>query len=411
MRGIRPVACAILLTLSTVLPRGSVAGQRGFFAGSAHGELRANTSATAPLVATVESGVPFSFEPDAEHEWARVTLDAGQSGWLPLGSIRLFFDESALPREDPAGLSEIARAARARGFSYVQVTRRAARGEVKALRQLFALAADADGAAAESITSIPTAVYHLVGDVAFARFVGGESVAFRAVVRNVVLRDGRLPPTTLYLQRHFPETTKVLFPNEVVAWPSPDGRYVIRKVFSDAFDLTGGKIVRAELVEKNTRRLLLDLTADDIGTGAEREGAILWSPDSKRFASLSIDLTEQGNLFSTPRPRPLRKRTAVYQRAGESWSRVALPLDEVPGRASDTELDGAVLGHDYVEPVRWRAANVLVLARHEYYEKVQPLVVGGETFQSIVGLSRWYSITATIDPGGASKLLWKRRAQ
>ena len=262
--------------------------------------------------------MPFSFEPDAEREWAEVTLDSGTSGWLPFGSIRLFFDASALPREDPTAVSEIAQAARARGFSYVKLARRAAQGDTRALRQFFALATEAEGAAAESLTSIPTAVYHLLGDVKFGRFVGGESVAFQTVVRNVVLRDGRLPPTTLYLQRHFPATPKVLFPSEVVAWPSPDGRYAIRKVFSDAFDMTGGTIALAELIEKKTGRMLLDMSADDIGTGVNRAGAILWSPDSKRFASLSIDLPYQADLFSTPRPQPLRKRTAVYQRAGES---------------------------------------------------------------------------------------------
>lgn len=70
------------------------------------------------------------------------------------------------------------------------------------------------------------------------------------------------------------------------------------------------------------------------------------------------------------------------------WSRIALPLDEIPGRASDTELASAVLGHDYIEPDHWRAPNVLVLERHEYYEKVEPLISDGVKFESIVGLSR-----------------------
>jgi hypothetical protein len=53
----------------------------------------------------------------------------------------------------------------------------------------------------------------------------------------------------------------------------------------------------------------LDLTPDDIGTGAQREGEALWSPDSKRVAWLSSDLTQQrGNLFSTPRPAPHKAR-------------------------------------------------------------------------------------------------------
>ena len=99
----------------------------------------------------------------------------------------------------------------------------------------------------------------------------------------------------------------------------------------------------------------------------------LWSSDSKRVACLSSDLTEQrGNLFSTPRPAPLKKQTAVYQLSGEIFARVELPLGEVPGRESDTELERAILGHEYTEPIRWQKPNVLVLERHEYYRKIKP---------------------------------------
>lgn len=410
-RSRRRIAVGIVLVLAAALPSFTTAGQRGVIEGAAGMELRAGKSETAPVVATVPPGVPFSFAPDDTNEWAEVTLDAAQSGWVPLRLVRLFFDDASLPRKDPTGLSEIDEAARARGLDYVNVTRRAAQGDAKALRQFFSLAREADGAAAECLATIPTAVYHLLGDAKFARFVGGEPLAFHTLVRNVVLGDGRLPPTTVYLQRHFPETAKVLFPSELVGWPSPNGRYAIRKVFSDPFDMGASRIARAELVEKRTGQVLLDLTADDIGTGAQRDGSVLWSPDSKRFASLSIDLTPHpGNLFSTPRPPPLRKQTAVYQLTGDVWTRVALPLDVVPGRDRDTELDGAILGHDYVEPARWKAPNVLVLERHEYYEKLTPQVLDGLKFESIIGLSRWHWVTATIDAEGTATLVWKRRA-
>ena len=404
------IAVGILFALAAALPAFATAGERGLVEAAAGAKLRASKSETAPIVETVPAGVPFSFEPDETNEWAAVTLDTGTSGWVPLRSVRLFFDDRALPRADPTGLSEIDEAARARGIDYVKTTRRAAQGDAKALRQFFSLAKDADGAAAECLTTIPTAVYHVLGDAKFAGFLRAEPLAFQALVRSVVLWDGRLPPTIVYLQRHFPETTTVLFPSELIGWPSPNGRYAIRKVVSDPFDMGSSKIARAELIEKKTGQVLLDLTADDIGTGVQRDGSILWSPDSKRFASLSIDLTRQpSNLFSTPRPAPLRKQTAVYQRTGDAWTRVALPLHVAPGRERDTELEGAILGHDYVEPSRWKAPNVLVLERHEYYEKLQPQVVDGLEFESIVGLSRWYWVTATLDAEGNATLAWKRR--
>jgi hypothetical protein len=224
--------------------------------------------------------------------------------------------------------------------------------------------------------------------------------------------DGRLPPTVLYLSRHFPETAALLFPREILGWPSPDGRFAIRKTFSDELNLGASKVVRAELVEKKTGQVLYDLTADDIGTGWQREGTVLWSPDSKRFAYLAIDLTmSPGNLFSIPNPKAQKKVTSIYQLTGETWGRIDLPSDKVPGREKDTELQGAVLGHEFTEPVRWQKPGVLVLTRHEYYEKIKPLVEGGQTFNTIGTLSRWYQITATITPEGQATLVWKLRTE
>jgi len=401
----------MLVAFSLALVRVAAGEQRGVIdAPAGPGELRAEKDAAAPVVATVKPGEPFSFEQDEDHEWGKVTLTSGKSGWLPLSRIRLFYDASDLPKKDPAGLSEIDEAARRLGLNYVKVTRLAAQGDAKALRQFFSIAEAADGAAAESLTTMPSVVYHLLGDAKFAKHLGAQSVSYQTLVRSIVVRDGRLPPTTLYLQRHFPETTKVLFPSELVAWPSPDGRFAIRKVFSDPFDMWHGKITRAELIEKKTGQVLLDMTADDIGNGADREGRIVWSPDSKRFASLSSRMNEkQANLFSKPQPEPHQKQTAVYQVTGDSWSRVEMPLDKMPGRERDTELQGAILGHDFIEPVRWQKKNVLLLERHEYFEKKKP--IENSTIEQIGTLARWHWITATITPEGKVTLVWKLRRQ
>ena len=129
MRSLRRVLASALLALSA-LPSGlSRADQRGIVDGPATVEIRAHPSATAPIAGSVAPGVAFAFAPDDDGEWAELTLDGGQSGWLPLATVRLFFDESALPRDDGSGLSEIARAARARGFDYATAARRAARGD------------------------------------------------------------------------------------------------------------------------------------------------------------------------------------------------------------------------------------------------------------------------------------------
>ncbi len=94
----------------------------------------------------------------------------------PDDSERLQFTEKDLPKDekDPAGESEIDEFARRRGFNYARVTRRAARGDLKALKQFFAMAEGVDGAAAESYSGMPTVVYHLLGDEKFAKFLNAR---------------------------------------------------------------------------------------------------------------------------------------------------------------------------------------------------------------------------------------------
>jgi len=374
--------------------------------------VRAEKSAEAAVIATVKTGERFTFESDDDPDWYKVTLASDKSGWMHFSRIRLHFTEKDLParEKDPAGESEIDQAARAHGFNYASGTRRAARGDARALRKFFELAQDADGPAADSIAGVPTMVYHLLGDEKFAQFLSAQSLPYRMMVRNQISSGDLIPPAGVYLSRHFPQTTKLLFRREMVDWFSPNDLYAIRKVFSAELELSGSKVERAELIEKKSGRVLCDLTPDDIGTGAQREGEALWSPDSKRVACLSSDLSvEQGNLLGTPRPAPLRKQTAVYQLSGESFSRVELPLSEVPGRDSDAELERAILGHIYTEPTRWQKPNVLVLQRHEYYRTIKPTKVDKLTFDSIHDLGRLYQITATIAPDGKTTVVWKRQ--
>ncbi|MBA3608029.1 MAG: hypothetical protein H0W43_05895 [Chthoniobacterales bacterium] len=321
------------------------------------------------------------------------------------------FTEADLPslEKDPAGPSEIDEVAGRHGFRYARDTRRAARGDFKALKKFFQIAYDADGAAAESIQGVPTVVYHLLGDEKFAGFLALQPIAYRMMVRNLILST-RDPVGAQEFQRDFPLSAPLLFSREMVAWPSPNGLYAIRKVFSHETELAGSKVTRAELIEQKTGRVLCDLTADDIGTGAEREGEVLWSPDSKRVACLSIDLPDQpGNLFSTPRPPVQRKQTTVYQLAGDSFSRVELSLGDAPGQENDPALKRASVGHIYTEPVKWQKPNILVLQRHEYYAVIQPITSGNQTFDSIGQLGRLYQITATIGPDGKGTAVWKLR--
>ncbi|CAN5758709.1 hypothetical protein BH20VER1_BH20VER1_04150 [soil metagenome] len=336
---------------------------------------------------------------------------AGQSDAASIdASGRLQFTEKDLPstEKDPNGPSEIDQSARRHGFNYATGTRRAARGDFKLLKKFFELARDVDGAAAESFSGMPTVVYHLLGDEKFAQFLAAQPLAFRLMVRNQISHEGYPTPASEYLSRHFPQTTQLLFRREIVDWPSPNDQFAIRKTFTDGLELAGSKVERAELIEKKTGRVLCDLTPDDIGTDAEREGEALWSPDSQRVACLSSDLPPQpGNAFDNPSRPILRKQTAVYQRTGDSFTRVDLSLGEAPSHAADKELEGAKTEHVFTEPVRWRKPNVLVLSRHEYYRKMMPTVIDNVKFDSIHDLARQYEITITFAADGKADVVWK----
>ena len=124
---------------------------------------------------------------------------------------------------------------------------------------------------------------------------------------------------------------------------------------------------------------------------------------------MSADISAQGNFFEGPPPPPQRKQTAVYELAGDSFMRVDLPIDEVPGRESDSEVAGAILGHRHVEPLRWQTPDVLVLQRHEYYQTLKPMQVEGQTFNTVHSFDRLYEITATFTGAAKVSLAWKKR--
>jgi len=74
---------------------------------------------------------------------------------------------------------------------------------------------------------------------------------------------------------------------------------------------------------------------------------------------------------------------------------------EVPGRERDAEVQGAVLGHEYIRPVRWSKPAVLILERHEYIQELMP------PFEEVRSLGRLYEIRVTISPEGNSVAAWK----
>jgi hypothetical protein len=89
--------------------------------------------------------------------------------------------------------------------------------------------------------------------------------------------------------------------------------------------------------------------------------------------------------------------------------RVEIAVNNVRGRETDEEFIGAVLGNEFVDPVRWMEPNVLILQRHEYFQKLRPASIGEATFEEVHSFSRGYELTATMRPDRNAAVVWKVR--
>src|SRR5260370_19698356 len=186
------------------------------------------------------------------------------------------------------GNDDVALEAKSHGVDYYKTLVRASEGTLEALAEFFSLAEFMDGGAAEGYFPDAWQLFHVVGDKILAKFVPGLPLADQVGVRGTLI-EGLSEEVFAngadmdYLQRYFPETTKILFRGDIVDWTSPDRRYSIHNPFTDPLELSDSKVSHAELIEKATGQTVCDLSNADIGIGGDREGSVLWSPDSKRF--------------------------------------------------------------------------------------------------------------------------------
>src|SRR6266542_3914997 len=313
----------------------------------------------------------------------KLNYDASKKEWRKWQSAR------------KAELDATASAAkRYRGVNYYKVLTVASNGDKQALAQFFSFGEFMEGGLVEGYWAQAWELFHVVGDKNFSNFVRGLPLTAQVGVRGTLLGGLSEEPflaTQLrpnaddvdYLRRYCPETTKLLFRGEIVDWISPDGRYAIRKTFTNPLDLSES-VSHAELIEKATGQVLCDLTDADIGVGSAREGSVLWSPDSKRFAYVASD------------------QTTVYQSSGKSFTKINLPLDQPPGKESDPQIRGAVMGEESVTPTRWAKADTLIFERIDHYDKLNPS--SGNTH-----VVRTYEITVSFKGDGTANTSWKLR--
>ena len=335
---------------------------------------------------------PWSGNRSDDPKW-NVRLKSGITGLMDRSRIHLLPDEPLMKLNYDASKKEW----------------RKWRSRDAELKHFFSMAEFMDDEAAEGHFPQAWELFHVVGDKTFAEFLRRQPLGDQVGARGIVISAGSEEEfanwgDVNYLQRYFPETTKIFFRGEIVDWTSPDGRYSIRKTFTDPVHLTKSKVSHAELIEKATGQVLCDLTGDDIGAGGDREGSVLWSPDSKRFAYVASDNTTLGGISPGPPVPPQRTQTTVYQSSGNSFAKVNLPLDQPPGKENDPEIKGAVMGQESLSPVRWTNANTLILERHDYYEKLLTPSSG-----DIHTFGHFYEITVSFKDDGTANTSWKLR--
>lgn len=345
--------------------------------------VRSRKDADSPIVAKVKKGERFTFQCNDYDKWCSVKLASGKTGWIDAERIILFFTKDDLPPKS-AKENEIDEEARKHGINYYEVTQGAVRGDVEARKKFFDVGKFADGAGAEEHDGVLCVVIHLIGDDALAEFLRTQPIAFQTSVRNFIGDNVTYPfRSTGYLLHHFPKTAKIFFRREIVDWPSPDGRYAIRKTFSNEFTDGDSEVIKAQLIEKKTGKVIVDLTREDVGAGLTKEGDVLWSPDSKHFAYSSTGADEE--------------RLSIFRLSGAKFVKVKLPSpdEKIPNPTNDPELKETNSSVEYAEPdpMRWAGPNVIAFRKHLVYQRNDKPDYANE-------IHRHYEISMTIGEDG-----------
>jgi hypothetical protein len=345
-----------------------------------YANLRSKPDAESAIVTKVKTGERFTFQRHEYDKWCSVKLASGKTGWMDAQRIMLSFTKDDLPGKPEQG-DEIDEQARKHGIDYYEATQGAVRGDVEALKKFFSVSEFADGAAAEEHAGVLGVVLHLIGDNSLAAFLQSQSISFQASVRNSIEGDATWPFRSVgYLQRHFPKTSKIFFRREITDWPSPDGKYAIHKVFSDEYTDEDSVVTRSELIDKATRKRVLDLKSQDNGAGQYKEGDVEWAPDSKGF--LFITETRNGG-----------PKTKLYFLMGNSFRKIELPPESGPPAETDPGIANAVYDSDYEISMHWSKPNTIVREKTYNYQKS---IVRDSPYI----IERKYEITMTITPDG-----------
>jgi hypothetical protein len=196
----------------------------GFFPGGDGSEIRT----------TVKPGERFIAAPpyaglEQDNLW-RVYLKSGIEGRIDRDRLRLLPDEPLMKLNYNASKREWRKAkskqvtendeaawqAKKHGVNYYDTLLRASEGDLKAMARFVSLAEFMDGAAGESYHEEWWALFHVMGDENFARYLKSRSAKTREGYKDTFSTVGiegfdPISNPKSYIKQNFPKTYKLLF--------------------------------------------------------------------------------------------------------------------------------------------------------------------------------------------------------
>lgn len=341
--------------------------------------VRERPISTSPPVAAITTGELFRFTPRDTRGWYPVTLANGVRGWIHHSCIRLSFTPEDLPT--PACADEGSHAllswSRRHGVDYFAMMHAAARGGIDALSGILA-AEDADGEMTPAHFRTLAILLHLRGDGSIARLLFSQPLDYQLTVRRSFMKAVELGcfapfPGVDYLRRRFPSTWSALFRRVITAWEAPDGRHAVRKVFSSPYPDGDSHVVKAEVVDVRTCKPVYDFTEADTGRGENREGSVLWAPDSRAFAHTCRDIPPARGCSGEWVERTL---TTVHRLRNGRFEPVAIHPDTAFPRDPDIP-PSATVASSRMEATAWTGPG------HLRMRQVDTLVSSGDTFERV----------------------------
>jgi len=178
--------------------------------------------------ATLKGGEHFLAERLPEANGWNVYLKSGCRGFIEKADLQLlpneplmklnFDQEKKLWRKAQStrgrDLGEAGTAFKGRGLNYFKILTAASNGDQKAMALFYSVCGrEMDGAAAEDCFWRGWALFHVIGDETFAKFLSGQPAKVRKRIAEILSSGDQDPISNpkSYIKRHFPKSYRILF--------------------------------------------------------------------------------------------------------------------------------------------------------------------------------------------------------